>query len=120
MDIVSSRLSQGQGSQRKKKRYCIGSLIAALLVAAVVVIVLVLKASSGGGDDGGGGHHPHPENPLDFQEYNPFKLHAPSLKSQSWYYEGVLDYAVSKNTCQGRKLSTQQFLKEHDQAYYQL
>lgn len=88
--------------------------------------MIAVVASKSGGDDSGGDHPgPKPDNgtPLDFKEYNPFKLDMNSTEEQDWYFTGFINNTHKpKNgtNVTRRMLSTQEFLKENDQKYYKL
>jgi len=94
-----------------------------MIVAVIVVVAVVASKSS---DDSGDSPAPSPVNPgtpLDFKEYNPFKLDMNSTEEQDWYFTGYINNThKSKNGTKvtGRMLSTQDFLKENDQKYYKL
>lgn len=60
-----------------------------VIIAVIIVIIVVATKKDGGGDN------PNPptpgDNPLDYEEYNPFKIDADvPIQSQDWYFNGVL------------------------------
>jgi len=83
------------GNKSKKKKIICCTMASLIIVAAIVVIAVVASKSS---DDSGGDspapsppHPVGPGTPLDFKEYNPFKLDMASTEEQDWYFTGYIN-----------------------------
>jgi len=91
-EFGSMKMAAGKKSNKKKIIFCtVGSLV----IAAVIAVVAIFVSKSSFSDNSGGDHpSPTPVNPgtpLDFKEYNPFKLDINSIEEQDWYLMGYIN-----------------------------
>lgn len=119
--IYSSALEGGstEGKRTSKTKYCVGGAIGLLLIGGIIAIIVAVKNGNSDDNNDNGGD-PTNNDPLLFQEYNPFIIDPKTpIESQDWYFNGRLENNVQSQTTK-RRLSTAEFLKEKKQVYNRL
>lgn len=109
---------QDRDKKKSKTKYCVWGAIALLLIGGIIAVVVVVTNNKDD-DNNGGGDQPN-NDPLTFQEYNPFVIDPNEpIESQDWYFNGRLKNNVKKDGNK-RRFSTAEFLKENNQVYNKL
>ena len=93
MSVYSSVLGD-RPEKKSKAKCCVCSALGLLVVGGIIAIIVVVVGNRDDDNGGGDGPGPDPENndPLLFQEYNPFIIDPSSpIESQDWYFNGVLE-----------------------------
>ena len=93
VSVYSSVLGD-RPEKKSKAKCCVCSALGLLVVGGIIAIIVVVVGNRDDDNGGGNGPGPDPENndPLLFQEYNPFIIDPSSpIESQDWYFNGVLE-----------------------------
>jgi len=74
-DSNMSSVLEDRGQKKSKTKCCVTSAIGLLLIGGIIAIIVVVTGGDNDNNDNGGGDNPQPNNdPLTFQEFNPFQI----------------------------------------------